>query len=168
MFKLHLVLKERSPSVVELTLPAGFRITFGIIALVFLGSMATLDRVSALPVAITAVTVVAGLYEERWKFDRGRGVVEHRYGLLVFSGRSLVDFGSIESFVLSNFREAPDDHGFSAQKSIALRSLVSLQLLTHDGKCRTIEIRANRHNDSLKSNAERIGEFCSIPLRIAE
>jgi len=166
MFRLHLVLSERSESLLELRLPATFRIAFLIIAVILIASMATLEVVTPVPLIITAITVLAGLYEERWQFDREAGTVVHRYGLIILAKQSVVPFDQIDTFVLSNLREIPDEGPFSARRSVALRSLVSFQLLTTDGKYRTVEIRPNRHNDSLKQNAERIAEFCGTDLEL--
>ena len=166
MFRLHLVLSERSESVLELRLPSSFRIAFLVIAAILIASMATLEVITAVPLIITAITVLAGLYEERWQFDREAGAIVHRYGLIVLAKRSVVSFDEIDTFILSNLREIPDEGPFSARRGVAMRSLVSFQLLTTDGKYRTVEIRANRHNDSLKENAERIAEFCDSNLEL--
>jgi len=168
MFKLHLVLRERSDTAIELTLPPSFRIAFGVIAAILLGSMASLEVITPVPVIITVITILAGLYEERWRFDRETRTIVHRYGLVILAKRAVVDFDDVEGFALSNLREIPDDGAFSARRSVALRSLVSFQILTNDGKYRTVEIRANRHNDTLKENAERIAEFCNANLEFSD
>lgn len=164
MLKMHLVLKTRSESILELALPLSFRITFAVIASILIASMVSLSMVSVIPLIVAVITVLAGLYEERWFFDRSGKQVVHRYGLIVFARNRAIPFDEINSFVLSNLREIPEDQGFSAKKSMALRSLVSMQIELASGEHRTIEIRANRHNASLKESAERVSEFCGIPL----
>lgn len=164
MLKLHLVLYTRSDDMVELALPMSFRVTFGIISVVLIAAILSFGMITVVPMVVTAITVLAGLYEERWIFDRARGTVTHRYGLVFLAGKHETSFDEIESFILSNFREVPDEQLFSSKRTLALRSLVSLQMGLKGGRSRTIEIRANRHNSTLKESAERISQFCGIPL----
>ena len=164
MFRLHLVIKQITESVIELTLPIAFRIVFAGITTLLVASMISLMAIAVVPVIIASITLIAGLYEERWRFDAERGVIEHWIGLLGISKRSTIEFDDVDSFILANYKEVPEDSGFSAKRSVALRSLVAFQIGIKSGSAKTIEIRMNRHNDTLKENAERISEFCNKPL----
>ena len=164
MFRLHLVIKQISESVIELSLPISFRIVFAGITILLIASMISLMAIAAVPIIIATITIVAGLYEERWRFDNKRGVVNHWIGILGIAKRSSIEFDAIDSFILSNYKEVPEQSKFSAKRSVALRSLVAFQIGIRSGRAKTVEIRMNRHNDMLKENAERIAEFCNKPL----
>ena len=159
------MLRKISDNSIALVLPPSFRIVFGVITVILIASMATLDALTPVPLVIAGITLFAWLYEERWRFYNEEKRIEHRFGLIFLAKRSFVAYDNIDTFVLSNFRVIPDDHTFSARKTVAARSLVSFQVLLKDGGYRTIEIRPNRHNDSLRSNAETIAEFCEISLQ---
>ena len=164
MFRLHLVIKQVSDNVIELSLPKAFRVVFAGITILLVASMISLMAIAVVPIIIASITIIAGLYEERWRFDNERGVVDHWIGLIGIAKRSSIEFDDIDSFILSNYKEVPEDSGFSAKRSVALRSLVAFQIGIRAGRAKTVEIRMNRHNDLLKENAKRIAEFCDKPL----
>lgn len=164
MLRLHFVLKQISDREIELSLPISFRIVFAGITLLLVASMISLKSVAVVPIVIASITILAGLYEERWRFDTSRGVVTHWIGLLGVAKKTNINLEEIDSFILSNYKEVPEESGFSSKRRIALRSLVAFQIGINSGRAKTVEIRMNRHNDTLKENAERIAEFCNKPL----
>ena len=164
MFRLQLILIKRSDEILELKLPLSFRITFGIISGILLANMASLSSFGAVPIVVTAITAIAALYEERWTFDREKKIVVHKYGLLFLAHTKTVEFSEIDRMILSNFREKKEDGGMPTRRTVALRSLVSFHILTRSDRHLTVEIRNNRHNQSLKENAEHLAEFCEIEL----
>jgi hypothetical protein len=164
MLSMHLVLHRLSESVICLKLPWVFRTIFAAITAMLLASMISLGSGGVVPVMITAVTLFAALYEERWTFDSRTRSVVHRYGLVIFAKTRAVKFDDIESFVLSNYHDPRDEGTLSPKRVVISRSLVSFQMAMKEGKNRTIEIRANRHNNSMKQNAETIADFCGLPI----
>jgi hypothetical protein len=168
MLKMHLILRRPSESQFELALPISFRIIFACIAGILVASMLSLGATPLIPMIITIVTILAALYEERWIFNAESHTVVHNSGLIKLCTRRTIAFGEIESFVLVNYREIPNETVLSARRGVALRSLVSLQIITSNGGSRTVEIRSNRHGGTLKQSAEIIADFCNKPLEFRE
>ena len=164
--RLNLVLRHRSDNLVELSLPLSFRVVFGAIALVMVISAISVGEFSVVLFVITAFVVIASLYEERWLFNRLDQLVEHRFGIIGITTRKRIPMGSIDGFVLSNLKETePDDrNGYSMSRRIRLKSLVYFQIAMAEGGSKTVEIRPNQNNESLRENAEHIAEFCGKPL----
>ena len=70
MFKLSLVLQKKDENELVLTLATGFRIMFAVIVVFLVGSMISTDGVSAGSVILTVLSLLAGLYQERWSFSK--------------------------------------------------------------------------------------------------
>jgi len=76
-------------------------ISFGIAF--FLGLMMTLDaKLSFVPVMLVLITLLAGLYTEKWLFDLDRQLVVHTVGLLFLQKKKTFPFRSVVRMELRN------------------------------------------------------------------
>jgi len=169
MMRLNMILRQPSDSYLELTLPISFRVMFATIFVVAVGGMISVGSASIVAIAVATVVAFGGLYDDRWRFNRETRRIEHRSGLIGVGKRTSLDFGEVDSLILMNFREAPEEDSDlkSTKRTIRLKSLVALQIVLKDGPPMTVEIRNNKDNQSMRENAERIAEFCGIPLERA-
>ena len=166
MMQLNMILRQPSDSYLELTLPISFRLMFAAIFVVAVGGMISVGSASIAAIAIATIVGFGGLYDDRWRFNRETRRIEHRSGLIGVGKRTSLDFGEIDSLILMNFREVPDEDSDlkSTKRTIRLKSLVSFQIVLKNGRPKTVEIRNNKDNQSMRENAEQIAEFCGLPL----
>ncbi len=164
-------MKRLSETRIELVLPIGFRIIFGIIVVILVSSMIAVGSGGVLPIIITVVAAIAGLYEERWVFDAGSGIVEHSYGVYPIVRKKTIDTDNVETLVISNYKEIPeaDDDGRGSGKRWTMqRTLASFQLVRSDAKAMTIEIRNNKSSREMKDNADSIASLIGKPLEMRD
>ncbi len=176
MFKLSLVLQKKDENELVLTLATGFRIMFAVIVVFLVGSMISTDGVSAGSVILTVLSLLAGLYKERWSFSKDSRRIEHQTGLLFPFLTKSFEFDGVEKFVLSRSATWLPPIGRIGTNKVAEddqaqrrgTSMTSFGLITKDGKAHTIEIRKSRTNETMADNARRIADFCAIPLALQE
>ena len=82
MFRLSLVLREKSDTELLLTLTTGFRLMFAAIVVFLVSSMISTGGLSAGSVILTSLSLLAGLYKEQWSFSKADREIEHQSGLL--------------------------------------------------------------------------------------
>ena len=176
MFRLSLVLRKDNENELVLTLPTGFRIMFAVIVVFLGGSMISTGGVSAGSVTLTALSLLAGLYKERWSFSKETKMIEHRTGLLFAFLTKSFEIDSVETFVFSLSetwrppagRIMKNRSAYGTEPQRKATSMASFGLITKDGKVQTIEIRKSRTNELMEENARQIADFCGVPLKHQE
>lgn len=148
-----------------LTLPAGFRIAFGGIALIIFATMLFLAETSTLGFVIAVICALAALYDEKWSFDRAESLVRHRIGLIKVSKTTSFALGDLEEFALIGYKPEPEPSSGFMQRRMATSGLVCFAFRSTDSGQHTIELRKNKDNQTLLENARRIADFCGKPLR---
>jgi hypothetical protein len=176
MFRLSLVLRKKNENELVLTLPPGFRIMFAVIVVFLAGSMISTGGVSAGSVTLTVLSLLAGLYKERWSFAKEARIIEHQTGLLFPFLTKSFEMDEVETFILSRSatwrppagRIRKSKYDDAAQPQRKATAMSSFGLITKDGKAHTIEIRKSRTNEIMEDNAQEIAEFCGIPFKLQE
>ena len=112
-FTMVLSLKAKGKDRLELSVPIGFRLVllffFFLLCVLLLSSDLSGQGInsSVLPLILCIVTGLGAFYEERWIFDRKRGVCENRFGLVHFHRRRSIPFDEIDRRGASFFHERP-------------------------------------------------------------
>ncbi len=108
-----LSLHERGSDRLELTLPAGHRVLFGLLAalsvfilcfgVLFEGEPTVLMPQNAVAGLLVLAMVFGLVYEDRWTFDRARGRVENRFGTLLLARRTAFPLTELERIGIERF-----------------------------------------------------------------
>ena len=167
MINMYLVLKKQGEHRLLLQLPIYFRLAFAAIAVFLTFSMISTGSLSAAPLILAIISIIASLYQEKWIFDKKSDRVEHQFGLVIWFKRQLFLQSQIANIVLANYREEEANaqpQGFLRLRRTGGRSLISLALTLEDGRKHTIEIRRTRQGAVMKTNGQTLADFCEKPL----
>lgn len=164
MLNISLRVHHPSSDVLLLRLPHTFRIFFGILTIILIYGIFTSESVPILPAIILLISVLALLYDERWRFDRTRGVVEWRIGLMGLVKPGSVDLEQVDRFVLGELTKGALPGGTEGRSRLVQRRYVHLTMTTTEGDEYDIERRAARSGENLQTIAREVARFCERPL----
>jgi hypothetical protein len=147
------------------------------IALFLALGMAALREAPPGLLALTAISLLAGLYEERWAFDRKAGTASRIRGIGPVSRRLTLPLGSLKSIMLRvvsspSPEETPSSlHAAPVIPESLRRGRAVLVLAIDSGEAgmpgtRTIVLEdgSHRERDRLEGLGRAIAEYCGIPL----
>lgn len=156
--------------------PIGRLVYLGI-ALFLAAGMILLGEAPIALLAITAITTVAGLYEERWIFDKEAGLATRIRGIGPASKRLELPIASLKGLILRvvsspSPEENPKTLGGDPVIPEALRKGRAVLLLAfesndpeHHGTRRLVlEDGSHRERNALEGLGRAIAEYCGIPL----
>ncbi len=164
MLNISLRLQHLTSDVLLLRLPHIFRVFFGILTVILIYGLFTSEDVPILPAIILLISVLALLYDERWRFDRARGVVEWRIGLVGLVKPGSVQLDEVERFVLGELTKGAVPGGVEGRSRLVQRRYVHLTMTTKSGDEYDIERRAARSGENLQTIAREVARFCERPL----
>lgn len=187
MFELRMIITTRADGAKVLTLGAGFRVAFGIIAAFILVGSYTTGSLAVLPGILAVLSLVAVFYDERWVFDMETKEATRHFGLVFLRRTKTYSLENAEYFEYGSFLEGSgfsrppasqtdltgNRAGDQSQTSRSMkrrpfqRSFETLTLVTSDGDRVDIEKQRGRETGRLKEIAERLSEYTGIPLRSA-
>ena len=169
MLNISLRAQQLSPEVMLLRLPHTFRVFFALLTAILLYGIFVGGGFGVVPVLLLAVSLFALFYDERWRFDRERGVVEWRIGPVGLVRPGRVGLSEVDRFVLGDLvrgqapgTEAARPGPFAGR--LVQRRYVHLTLVTREGQEYDIERRAARSGESLQQIAREVARFCERPL----
>ena len=153
------------------------RILYVGIALFLAAGMIMLGEAPMVLVVITAITVVAGLYEERWIFDKEAGIATRSRGIGPARKSLELPLASLKSLILRvvsspSPEENPKSLGADPVIPEALRKGRAVLLLALDSedpdspgtRKLVLEDGSHRNRDALEGLGRVIAEYCGIPL----
>lgn len=183
MFNFSLVVNQKSDSLLTLTLSWGFRIVFIAIAVFIAAGMFTVQAYSAFPIVLLLLSVLAGLYNESWLFNKQNNTVEHRLGLLFLYRRKTFDLSKIQRLELRSFsrgitalsraskdgqqqgeKKAEEKQPFINVKGLPPLKYYSLHLIFSDGSQANIETAKTRYIDDFYKKADALSEFLDVSM----
>ncbi len=163
-----LTLKSSGKNKMVYSTSLGFRIVFiGIALLISLTFVNVSNGLAIRPTSLVALILffaclVAALFLERWIFDKDSNLVEKNVGLVFFFDTKKVDLQSLKAVVLDRFWKS------SSAKTKAGRLLsrrpVALYLRDGEGGVYKLDITRGIGIEELRRTAQRLSEFCEIPL----
>ncbi|WP_156104576.1 hypothetical protein [Spirochaeta lutea] len=103
MFELKLKLSKGRDGNLHLHFPLLFRLTLYVLAGLLISAMILNRRLEVLPVILTAVSLLGGLYTEHWTFNPQQGEIIHRYGIAPLTRKVRFSLSEIENFTLHRF-----------------------------------------------------------------
>jgi hypothetical protein len=126
---------------------------------------ATLGPTSPFIVMFAIVIGLAALNEERWIFDRGRGELRRRFGILILAKSWALDLAELASIELDSEAAALSaaDPYTKVGMSIAKDSC-ALRLVLADGKALSMYILPKKHYALLAEYGRSIAELLSKPF----
>lgn len=165
MFNITLQLIRKGEDRILLAPHIYFRLGFAFICSILVVGMRTSPG-EPLPVTgliILSAALLAVFYDERWIFDRARGSIEFRWGLLFLYRKKVYLFPDVETFTFITLQRGrvinPDEE---TARSGARYTLFGL--ITRGGEKRSIEMIKSRLAPGLREKAELISDFCGLPL----
>ncbi|HAE23497.1 MAG TPA: hypothetical protein DCG47_14440 [Spirochaetaceae bacterium] len=147
------------------------------IALFLIAGMATLKEAPTGLLLLTAIALTAGLYEERWVFDKDAGKASRIRGIGPASLTLMLPLRSLNGLILRVVSSpSPEEHIGSLEAAPvipeSLRRGRAVLLLAVDSenpakpgtRKLVLEDGSHRERDSLESLGRAIAEYCGIPL----
>ena len=165
MFNFQLMLTEEESGKLVLRLPSSFRFTFAAIGAILVVAMATSGGISVVPAIIVAICLGAFLFDERWSFDLNDSSIVHRVGMTGLGKNTTFSIEEISEFNISGYKPEPEQDASFLKRRNFSTGLIRLGFTTRDGRTQTVEIRKNRHSQTLMDNALRLSEYCGKPLK---
>jgi hypothetical protein len=158
--------------------PAPFgRLLYIGIALFLAIGMASLGEAPLALLAITAISLFAGLYEERWVFDKITGTASRMRGIGPASRRLTLPMASLKNLMLRVVSSpSPDENLGSLDAAPVIpeslrrgRAVLVLAVDSYEAdkpgtRAIVLEDGSHRERDSLEGLGRAIAEYCGIPL----
>lgn len=168
MLFFNLKLIRKTDSLFILTIPLYTRIIILFFALAVASTFALDPGFALLPFIITIILLVTALYEEYWSFDGDKKEVISRFGLVILSRKTVVNFKQIEKIQLEGFvrgsltqKPEADD---TKKKKFFQTEYFKLSLLNSVQGELTINTVKGRQRDKLLECARQIADLCGKPL----
>ncbi len=162
------VIRKRGTDRLVYTVSPWFRLVFFAIALVVVLSIASVpegtffSRLNVFSVVFFAVCLLAGLYEQRWTFDKAASRFVRRIGILPFVWRQAGPLGSLSRVVVRERKPA------GPQKPSLLgsspRGAVTLLVVDRDAHEYVLDVARGVSARTLRRTAEQVAGFCDLPL----
>lgn len=187
-----LVLRERGPDRLVLTLPAAHRVVFAVLSAlcafvllfgVLFEGEPTVLLVRNVPAGLLTLAMVFGLlYEDRWTFDRAAGRVQNRFGILPLARRTgfpIADLAriGIDGFTRGRLAEeagrtgtaaaaasvaAPLAEGLRARRRAGQQRIVRLVAEERGGGVRVLDMGPAHRLSELRRRGLAIAGFCGV------
>jgi hypothetical protein len=146
----------------------GFRVVFFFTAFLVILCVASVSegpffsRVNILPLVIVVACILAGLYLERWTFDKRANVLEKNIGMVFLYARKIMPLDSLQKVVL----HAPlaDDTAKPRLMSWSQRGVATLAVADRSGTLFKLDMVRGGSARELRKSAEKLSAFCVIPL----
>lgn len=158
--------------------PAGRLVYLGV-ALFLTAGMVLLREAPVMLVLLSLISALAGLYEERWVFDKEAGLATRSRGLGPASVRMELPLANLRGLILrvvsTPSPEAnPGNMGADPVVPEALRKGRSVLLLAYESagtegpglRRIVIEDGSHRNKDNLEGLGRAIADYCGIPLNL--
>ncbi len=167
MTRLKFKIQNKSENLLELKLSSSFRyffmgISVFVLYFVFLDSASGYSNV--IPFAFAGICMIAALYNEAWIFDKTSGIITQRHGLLFAYRSKTVKIEDVELFQVSGFMTGNRKIVAEEKRKIFETLYTKLSLSTRQGKIYDIEISKSAHKAEIKNKAEKLAQFCKVPL----
>lgn len=161
-------LTSPSPERLVFGFPAWYRAAMaGVFGILAAGLAAAGGAPGAAAWVVLALVALAGLYEDRWEFDREAGVIRHRSGLVFAARARTIPFAEVERFLLvpsGPARLAGKDRDPGLAGRLAARGRIDLAMECADGRRLLLDRHPAREGARLRAQAERIAALCGKPL----
>ncbi len=159
-------MKRPSADRIELCVAPVVRALYlGLGAALILVLRATLGPGSPFIVMFAIVIGLAALNEERWIFDRGRGELRRRFGILILAKSWALDLGELSSIELDSEADALSSSDPYHQVSMGVaKDSCALRLVLADGKSLSMYVLPKKHRALLASYGASIAELLSKPF----
>lgn len=164
MLNISLRARHIGSEVLLLRLPHTFRIFFALLAAILLYGIFAGEGGGVVPVILLVISALALVYDERWRFDRARGVVEWRIGLMGLVRPGKVPMESLERFTIGEMMKGAVPGAQEGKSRFFQRRYVHLTMTTTEGHEYDIERRAARSGENLHEIAREVARFCERPL----
>ena len=164
-----LVLRDDGKHRMVYSTSVGFRIVFLGIALiifltVFTGSEGLIfKRANIVALTLCAICLLSSLFLERWVFDKESNLLENNVGLLFFYSKKRRALNTLQRVVLDELRKIGDDMK-SKRKTLVSHRTIILYVQDRDGTRYKLDIVRGLGIAELRKKAERLSDFCGIPL----
>jgi hypothetical protein len=156
-----------------------YRIGFGLISVLaffvsffgFLidGEPTPFVMTNAVPLVLLLASACAVLYNDSWVFDRKRGLVENRFGLLPLYRRRRFDLAAIRRVGVESFRKGRPGPA-AAERGPELESrrgsfshIDRLVAWDAEGDAHVLDTARGVHRAALERTGRRVAEFCAVP-----
>ena len=174
---LRLCVRPSDGSILKLGYAPLGRLVYLGIAVFLAAGMAVLGEAPIALVVITAITATAGLYEERWIFDKKAGLATRIRGIGPAGKHLEIPLSSMNGLILRvvsspSPEENPKSLGADPVIPEALRKGRAVLLLALDSgnpdspgtRKLVLEDGSHRNRDTLEGLGRVIAEYCGIPL----
>ncbi|MFW5711702.1 MAG: hypothetical protein ACOCZA_07120 [Spirochaetota bacterium] len=165
MLNLTFAVKEIDTDTLALKLHNGFRIVFGVLAVIILSSLivtASDQGGGLLPIILVVVFTLIALYNESWYFHKSDGVIKHLHGLVMLSASTTFAAEDVESVEVKSFRKGSVSSQPGQKKRFFQRDLLTLSLIFSEGGKKDIEITEAKNKTALQRKAAAISDFMNI------
>lgn len=134
-------------------------------------------RIHVVPAALAVICLLAGLYDDRWLFDRSAGTVESRAGALPLLHRRSYALDRLQAIRLRSVQQIgaqghADLYSRPAIPRALQRNLVRLSLLLRDEDGSPVHVNVQtesmRRYDHLFALGQALAEFCQVPFEPSE
>lgn len=163
-----LVLKDKGKHKMIYATSNGFRILFlGIALLVFVivltaSEGSVFKRANIIALSVCAICLISSLFLERWIFDKESNLFEKDVGLILLYRKKRRSLDSLRRIVLDDFLGS--DNVNRKRGSLISRRNIVLYVQDWDGRVYKLDIVRGFGSGELRRTAEKLSEFCEIPL----
>jgi hypothetical protein len=161
------ILRERGKDKLVYSTSMGFRAVFFMTAIVVIASVASVSkgpffsRFNVLSLAIVVGCLLAGLYLERWTFDKKANVFEKNVGMVFLYTRRMVPLDTLQKVVLHAPIAAEAER--PRLGNLSRRGVATLAVADRDGEVFRLDMARGSARE-LRKSAQMLSAFCSIPL----
>jgi len=162
MIGLSLGIRKKTDSILIFDFSLVFRIICFFIGGFVLSSTILFARFSVLAAIVILISLVSGLYSERWIVDREKKRLEHRFGLLFFHRKTILGFESIKQFTIIETLVGPNTQ--EGKKRMFARHFLALSLIRSDGTRWDIDMRKAYQRVRLEKMGNLFATYCGKDL----
>jgi hypothetical protein len=169
--KLKLIPRKKSEHVLVLSLNYGFRLFFHSVGVAIAGAIIVdaSSEINTMPLIISTLFIMFGLYQDSWIFDRHAKKVEQRHGLLFLYRSNTISFEQMSAILMSSFIKGGkgiDRNGFDGKLKLGHQPKTHLRLFIQnkDGSVFDIEIAEQIEGMRLELIGNAVSSLCSIPF----
>ncbi len=163
MIGLSLVVRKKTASLLIYDFSLVFRIICFFIGGFVLASIILFAHFSVAAALVIIVSLVSGLYSERWIVDREKQCLEHRFGLLFFYKKTRLEFDSIKEITIIETLVGPNEQ--EGKKRMFARHFLALSLIRADGTRWDIDMRKAHQRARLEKIGNLLATYCGKKLQ---
>jgi hypothetical protein len=180
MFEIRPQFYRKSENLIVIRLSRWFRAPFAAVAALLLWGMIGSGSDPLALILVAAISVAAGLYNDRWILDRDRRVAEYHLGVLFLFRRKVMPFDAIDhlehrEFTRSRLRshrahrfERPSadesSNADEAQRWKAQRAVSRISVVMQDGRRYGMELVSYEPEGMPGTTAAEVAEFMGVDL----